>query len=262
VAGLPKPATITAEARCVSIEFVAALGAAFFGGILSGLAGFGFALVVVPPLLLLYDPPTVTAVAISLTLVTGWVVLVGTWRRVQVETVIGLLPGALVGLGIGVVLIRTLDGDAIKLMASLVVLLYSLSLIRRWQFAAVESRWAPPIAGLFSGALNTSTGMAGPPVALLMASRSFGIHEFRASIIAYFYVVDALGMGLLVQQGIVGRPEMRVVVALLPAAVLGTLIGRQAIGRFSLAGFRSLTLSLLLVTGFVGMVSAVWGLAR
>jgi hypothetical protein len=53
-----------------------------------------------------------------------------------------------------------------------------------------------------------------------------------------------------------------VVVALLPAAVLGTLIGRQAIGWFSVASFRTLTLSLLLVTGFVGIVSAVWGLTR
>lgn len=244
----------------MSAELFAALVMVFGGGVLSGLAGFGFALVVVPPLLLLYEPPTVTAVAISLTLVTGWIVLLETWRQVQGRTVLGLVPGAVIGLGIGVVLIRSLDGDAIKLLASLVVLLFSVSLFRGWRFAGVHSRWAPPLAGLFSGALNTSTGMASPPVALLMASRNYGVHEFRASIIAYFYFVDLLGMALLIQQGIVGRDEMMVVATLLAPAVAGTFLGRWSVRRFSVGGFRRLTLMLLLITGLVGIVSAVRGL--
>jgi uncharacterized protein len=59
---------------------------ALVGGIVSGLAGFGFGLVTVPLLLMLYPPATVTTVGSSLALASGWIVLLGTWRTVQVRT--------------------------------------------------------------------------------------------------------------------------------------------------------------------------------
>jgi uncharacterized protein len=244
----------------VSSELIVAMMVVLAGGIISGLAGFGFTLVVSPPLLMIYEPATVTAVSISLTLVTGWIVLLGTWKRIEWRTVGGLLPGALIGVFLGAALIRRVDADYIKLLAGSVVVLFALSLTRGWNLSAIESRWAPPLAGVASGTLNTSTGMAGPPVALLFATRQYDILAFRASIIAYFYFVDAVGMAVLVHQDVVGLSELEVVVRLLPAAIAGGFVGRRLVGRFSQEQFRRVTLVMLLIAGSIGAVTAIRGL--
>ena len=90
---------------------------------------------------------------------------------------------------------------------------------------------APPIAGFFSGALNAATGMASPPIALLFTARGYDLQAFRSSIVTYFYVIDTLAILLLVQQGLVGWKELEVVASLLPAALVGTFIGKRIASR-------------------------------
>ncbi|CAN5804208.1 sulfite exporter TauE/SafE family protein [soil metagenome] len=245
----------------LTAELIAALCIAFGGGIVTGLAGFGFALAVVPPMLVIYDPPAVTAVAISLTLVTSWVVLLDSWRHIERRTVVSLLPGAIVGLGAGVAMVRTVDVAWIKLIAGMVVLSFTMALIRGWAIPGTSSPAAAPVAGFFSGALNAAIGMASPPVALLFATRSYGLQAFRSSIVAYFYVIDALAMTLLIQQRLVGWDELRVVASLLPAAIAGTFVGRALLQRTSQEQFRLVTLAILLGTGAVGLISALRDLA-
>ncbi len=241
----------------MTLSLVAALAIVFGGGIVTGLAGFGFALAIVPPLLLMYDAPTVTAVAISLTLITGWVVLLDTWRLIERSTVLSLLPGAIIGLGAGVVLLEAVREGWIKLIAGVVVLVFTLATFQGWIIPGVMSSGAPPVAGFFSGMLNVSTGMASPPVALLFAARNYEPHSFRSSIVAYFYVIDLLAMVLLIQQELVGWSELGVVARLLPAALVGTFVGRGLVRRASQEHFRRVILVLLLGTGLVGMAGAV-----
>ncbi len=238
-------------------ELLIALGIVFGGGIVTGIAGFGFALVIVPPLLLLYSAPTVTAVAISLTLVTGWVVLLDTWRMIERSTVKMLLPGAIVGLGAGAVLIETVSEAWIKLLAGVVVLSFTVATFRGWVLPGAQSAAAPSVAGFFSGMLNVATGMAGPPVALLFAARKYSPNQFRSSIVAYFYVVDLLAMAVLIQQGHVGWSEMRVVATLLPAAMAGTVVGRRVVRRATDAQFWQAVVAILMCAGLVGVVSAI-----
>lgn len=241
----------------VSSGTLAALGIVFGGGIVTGLAGFGFALVIVPPLLLIYSAPTVTAVAISLTLVTGWIVLLDTWRLIERETVRAILPGAIVGLAAGALLLQAVEEAWIKLLAGTVVLVFTISTFRGIVPPGAHARGAPPVAGFMSGVLNISTGMASPPVALLFAARNYPPHAFRSSIVAYFYVVDLLAMLLLIQQRLVGWSELQTVAILLPAALAGTLVGRRIVRQTSGERFRQVVVLILLGTGFVGIVGAL-----
>ncbi len=241
----------------MSPDFFAALAIVLGGGIITGIAGFGFALVVVPPLLLLYPPPTVTALAISLTLVTSWIVLLDSWQHVQRSTVQALLPGAIIGLGGGVILLHIASEAWIKLIAGLVVIMFTASLLVHWQIPGVQSRTAPPIAGFFSGALNAATGMASPPIALLFTARGYDLQAFRSSIVTYFYVIDTLAILLLIQQGLVGWKELEVVASLLPAALVGTFIGKRIASRTPEHLFRLVVIGLLFGTGALGIASAL-----
>ena len=230
---------------------------ALVGGIVSGLAGFGFGLVTVPLLLLLYPPATVTTVGSSLVLASGWIVLLSTWRTVQVRTLGALIPGATIGVFIGTVLLRALEPAVIKLIAGTVVLLFAVSVLRGWRIDAVHHPLAAPLAGLASGTLSTSTGMSGPPVVLLFTTRQYDMQQFRGSITAYFYYVNFIGLSLLILRGIVGWEQLEIALRLLPAAIVGGFIGRRALRYVSQSQFRTITLVMLLMTGTIGSVTAL-----
>lgn len=238
-------------------SLIAAVAVVILGGAVSGLAGFGSALVMVPPLLLIYDPPTVVAISLILTLLTGWVVLLDSWQEAEWSTVLALMPGALVGLVIGATLLRVLDPNYVKVLASIVVIVFTLVVARGWTPAVVSTPAAPPLAGLASGVLNAMTGIAGPPVILMLTARKLGVQPFRATIVTYFCIVDAVGLIVLIQQGVIGRSELEVAAALLPPALAGSFLGRSLVRRVSVDEFRRMTFGLLLLTGIVGIVNAL-----
>ncbi|MCA9859460.1 MAG: sulfite exporter TauE/SafE family protein [Thermomicrobiales bacterium] len=237
-----------------------AMAIALMGGIVSGLAGFGFGLVTVPLLLMLFPPATVTTVGSSLTIASGWIVLLSTWRTVQVRTLGALIPGATIGVFLGTIVLRTVEPAIIKLIAGIVVILFALSVLRGWRINAVHHPLAAPIAGLASGTLSTSTGMSGPPVVLLFTTRQYDMQQFRGSITAYFYYVNAVGLALLIASGIVGREQLEIAIRLLPAAIIGGFIGRRILHYVSQAQFRKITLIMLLATGTTGIVAALQAL--
>jgi uncharacterized membrane protein YfcA len=213
--------------------------------------------VTVPLLLLLYPPATVTTVGSSLVLASGWIVLLSTWRTVQVRTLGALIPGATIGVFIGTVLLRALEPAVIKLIAGTVVLLFAVSVLRGWRIDAVHHPLAAPLAGLASGTLSTSTGMSGPPVVLLFTTRQYDMQQFRGSITAYFYYVNFIGLSLLILRGIVGWEQLEIALRLLPAAIAGGFIGRRMLRYVSQSQFRTITLVMLLMTGTIGIVTAL-----
>jgi uncharacterized protein len=241
----------------VSPELALAIAITFAGGVVSGVAGFGFALVCVPPLLLLYDPPTVVTASILLSVVTGAVVLAGALGEVRWRMIAGLLPWASLGLVIGVKLLGVAPAAAIGLIASGAVVGFTLAMMTGWTIPGANRGIATVAAGASSGVLNALTGMAGPPVAMLFDARGLGINAFRTSIVGYFVVIDAIAIGLLAQQQVIGIGEFRTVLALIPGAIGGTIAGRWIAGRVSRERFRQVTMTLLLATGVAGVVKAL-----
>ncbi|MFM9107419.1 MAG: sulfite exporter TauE/SafE family protein, partial [Chloroflexota bacterium] len=137
------------------------------GGVVSGLAGFGFALVCVPPLLLVYEPPAVVTASILLSIVTGVVVLAGALGSVRWRMVAGLLPAATAGIFVGARLLTSVPAAAVSLIASTAVMVFTLAMMRGWTMPGADTPAATAAAGGASGVLNALTGMAGPPVAML-----------------------------------------------------------------------------------------------
>ena len=135
-------------------------------GATAGLAGFGFSVVSVPTLLLLFGPVTVSTINKVLTLGTIWVILIETWRAVSWRHLLRILPFAMVGLFTGVSLLRVLDDEAIPLLAGVAVIFFAVLLLRGGIKALPERPWMAPLAGLVSGTLSNvdrNGGAAGGP---------------------------------------------------------------------------------------------------
>jgi len=248
----------------ITWELIAACAVVYIGGIVSGLTGFGFGLATAPPLLLLYPPPLAVVITKVLTLSTSWVVLVDTRRDIVWRTVRALFPSALIGMAAGVALLRLADAETIRLLANVVVLIAVLLSIRdrrgsveRSPQGKAHQGWATMLAGFTSGSLSTSTGLSGPPVVLLLTLRGYGIHAFRGTLAAYFVALDLVGLPAILTQNLVSRSSLPVLIALIPAVLLGRLTGIALSRRVSVPLFRRITLALLTISGITGIVSAL-----
>jgi uncharacterized membrane protein YfcA len=241
----------------VTVSFLAAALAVVFAGVAYGLAGFGFVMVSVPLLLMVYPPQTAVTTGILLSMMTGWMILPATWREIQLRTVLALLPGALLGIGLGIALLRILAVDAVRLLASLVVVTFAIAMMRGWAPRVMESRPALGTAGVVSGALGATTGMNGPPVVLLFVARGYEIPAFRASLVTYFLLVNVVALSARVWAGETDWTDLQTALFLLPAAIVGTAVGRRLVPRVPIAVFRRFVLVLVLLAGLIGVATTV-----
>src|SRR3954451_8992787 len=91
-------------------ELFATAGIILTAGFITGLAGFGFALFAVPPLLFFHDANTVVALVDILGFCSTFVVVLQEPDRIEWPVLRSLLPTAGIGLVCGTLLLRYVDG--------------------------------------------------------------------------------------------------------------------------------------------------------
>jgi uncharacterized membrane protein YfcA len=244
----------------LSAALLVAILSALLAGIVSGMTGFGLALISVPLLLFVYEPRTVVVITAVLSVVINFAVVWDSWRDADRRVVIALLPPAFVGVVAGAELLRVVDPDYIRLVVGIVVVFSALLLLRDIRLPGAQTRWGAVVAGSASGALSTSTGLAGPPIVLLLASRGFPKRVFRGSSALYFLVMSLLGLAVLLFRGLLEAGDVPLTLALVPAAFLGKFIGTALLKKVSEKAFRVVSLGLVILTGALGVATAAWAL--
>ena len=244
----------------LSGSLILALLAALLAGCVSGLTGFGLALISVPLLLFIYDPKTVVALTAVLSVFINVAVVWDSWRDAEKKVVLGLLPPAFFGIAVGVEVLRVVDPVYIRLGVGILVVLSALLLLREIRIPGAETWLGTVVAGSASGALSTSTGLAGPPIVFLFASRNLPKRAFRGSSALYFLVMSLAGLAALFYRGLLAPGHVPLSLALIPAAFLGKLLGTALLGRISDKTFRKVTLGVVILTGSLGAATAAWAL--
>lgn len=100
----------------MSASLLLAALAAFSAAVLSGFTGFGHAVIVVPLLLLVYDPGTVVALAGVLSLSVAATVVRDFFRQADHRISLTLLAPALPGLWVGTEVLRAVEPAYVQLV--------------------------------------------------------------------------------------------------------------------------------------------------
>jgi uncharacterized membrane protein YfcA len=236
------------------------LSAALLAGIVTGLTGFGLALISAPILLFVYEPRTVVVLTVILSIFISAAVVWDSWREARRRLALALLVPALFGIVVGTVVLGVIDPIYIRLGVGAIVIFSALLLVRDIHLPGANTRWGPLVAGSASGALSTSTGLAGPPIVLLLASRGLPKHEFRGTTALYFLPMSIAGLAVLAVRGLVEAPEVPLGLVLIPAAIAGKAVGTALLKHVSEKAFRAVTLGLVILTGTLGVMTAAWAL--
>jgi uncharacterized membrane protein YfcA len=211
----------------VTVTLVLPVVIVFLAGILTGVTGFGFSVLSVPLLLLVFQPHEVVVIALCLVPLTSAVLLLAPGLRGQVRqrTFGALTAFSVVGLPVGILLFEHFDPLWVTGLMGLVLLAYAAYGLVGAGTIAIRRHWVAP-SGILGGILATSTGLSGPAVAMYVHGRRVSARQQTATMSAYVGAISVLGLGLLAVRGAVSGEELQHVVRLAGGAVAGTLLGR------------------------------------
>jgi uncharacterized membrane protein YfcA len=244
----------------LSAALIVALFAALIAGVVTGLTGFGLALISTPILLFVYEPKTVVVLTAIFSIFINAAVVWDSWREARRRLAMALFVPALFGIVVGAVVLGVINPLYIRLGVGAIVIFSAFLLVRDVRLPGASTRWGTLVAGSTSGALATSTGLAGPPIVLLLASRGLPKHEFRGTSALYFLPMSIAGLVVLAVRGLVEAQEVPLGLLLVPGAIAGKAVGTVLLGHVSEGTFRSLTLGLVILTGSLGVATAAWAL--
>lgn len=213
--------------------------------------GFGLALVVVPPLLMVLPATTVVPTIVLLSLLNTSAM---TWHlraEVHKDLILPLVVGAMVGLPPGIYLLTTLDGPGFKAGVGIFILIFSGVLLSGWRRPLGNPRWALYPVGFLGGFLNGSISISGPPVILFLTNQGTPKDTFRANMAGYFALSGALATAGFAIAGVLTREVLLYAATIVPAALIGTYLGVKLSTRVSQETFRRLTLLCVIVMGLV-----------
>ena len=157
----------------------------FFAAYLQAVTGFGLVIVAAPLLMFFYDPKLVIPVMILLASCGNVSQTLLLHRDIHWRIISCLILGAILGQPIGFQIFSLVPSHYLKILISIVVLL-SLSIMQLRHQRLKECRRNTLITGMLAGTMATTTGMAGPPLAIYFAHTSMTIKELRATSIGFF----------------------------------------------------------------------------
>jgi uncharacterized membrane protein YfcA len=175
----------------------------------------------------------------------------GRWSR---EHLGALLPGALVGIGIGALAFGALPVNAIRLLIGLIAVTFTLNSWLRWT-ARLTARMAKPgrAAGAFwgaaSGFTSTLAHAGGPPFAVYMLPQGIDKTALVATSAVFFLAVNYVKLVPYAFLGQLNAANLTTALMFAPLAPLGIWLGVWLHRRASQAAFYHVSYTLLFVTG-------------
>ena len=176
--------------------------AAFFGGFIRRLSGFGGALIMTPILMWIFPIPFLIP-SVMCSEVFGGALLSRHWKLHQEDRsrLWSMLFFSVIFLPLGIWLGGLIPLAILKMATSLVILFFASYLLLKPQVRLASSNLLDGLAGSLSGLLLGSCGIGGPPAALYLNSTNQAFNRTRALLshfvsgISLFAIVAASLMG-------------------------------------------------------------------
>ena len=234
------------------------LGAAA-AGFVQGVSGFAYGLVAMA-FWAWALPPQVAAPMVVFGSLLGQLMAVGVIRTgFDARRVSPFLAGGILGVPLGVWLLRYLDPDLFRLGLGSLLSVYCpvLLLARALPVLTRPGRLADAGVGLAGGVMGGIGGFTGPPLTLWCAMRPWGNDERRAVFQTFNLAMHGLTFAAYAVAGLITAEAGWLFGIVAVSMVVPNLIGTRLYGRIGDTGFRRLILLLLTGSGLTLVAAAL-----
>jgi len=225
---------------------------ALAGGFVSGLAGFGTALMALGIWLYVLPP----SVAVTLVLICSVIAQTSTlpqmWRSFDLTLVWPFVIGGLLGTPLGTLLIAHADPRDFKLTVGAFLLVFPVALyFSRPMAFTIGGRLADAAIGFAGGILGGLAGLSGPLPILWASVRGWGKDERRGIFQIFNIAVLFAALCLQAASGLVDREVIWLAALAFPATLAGSWIGARLYHALSDGNFRDIVLGMLFISGAI-----------
>ncbi|HUW92961.1 MAG TPA: sulfite exporter TauE/SafE family protein [Bacteroidales bacterium] len=232
----------------------------FFASIVRGLTGFGLALVAVP-LIQFFMPVIDTAVFIAIVNFFFSILYYRRSREVIKKQPLGsmaLFTG--IGVAVGTLILKFIYPAYIQLTWGILIIFIVLFLAKGMSFNIKSEKSALTLSGIFGGILAGSTGITGPPVAIILSSIRTPKEKFNAiiSLFILFAVTYALLFYLLT--GLIRKETVILALCSVPALLAGLYTGTRLVEHISQKWFTNIVYAILIIMGIITILKGLKGL--
>ncbi len=219
---------------------------AALAGAVRGITGFGGAIIMAPPLALLLGPKVSVPVVLLLEGLAGVPQVLQTRNLVRWRVMGPILLATCVTVPLGGYLLLTTDALTLRRATAMIVIIFSLLLLRGWRYAGAQRTGTGVGLGALAGAMLGATSIGGPPVILYLLAGPDRIDTTRANMTLFTAIGSLAGLSMLLASGVLDLDAAWTGLVLAPAYYGGLVVGTRLFSRFNDARFRQLTLLLII----------------
>lgn len=232
------------------------IAAALVGLAKGGLGSVG--VMAVPVLSLVMSPVQAAGIMLPILVVSDGFSLWTWWRAWDVRTLSLMLPGAVVGVGVGWATAALVSDDAVRLIVGVVAVGFVLRWVTQGKAGRAIARPQRPVAGQFWGGLAGYTSFVahagGPPFSVYAMPLNLSPKALTGTSVVFFAVVNALKLGPYFALGQFGTENLLSSAIVAPVAIAFTFVGAFIIKRMRAEVFYPIAYTLTFLLG----VRLIW----
>jgi len=242
-------------AELFDLDLLAAAIAAVIGGWILGFTGFGAALVMTPAFTLLWGATVAVPTCLILLVIANAQLFLPAIRACEPKTTAVLSLAACATIPLGSYLLLAVDRSSMQRAIGAIVLLLTLALAAGFRHRG--ARTVPLSAGIgaVSGVLNGATGMGGPPVILYLLAGDDPAARVRATLLAYYAVVNTVSLIALGIAGLLTWPILARALVMAPLYMIGIWVGARFFHRGGQDAYRRWALAILFAIAIATLVA-------
>jgi uncharacterized membrane protein YfcA len=239
-----------------TLTYALLLFGALAGGFVSGLAGFGTALMALGIWLYVLPPSLAVPLVLICSVIAQTSTLPSMWKSFDLSLVWPFLIGGLLGVPLGTMMIATADPKVFKLSVGVLLLIFPTALYLNKRPLAVTfgGKVADGAIGFAGGILGGLAGLSGPLPILWANIRGWNKHERRGIFQLFNFTVLATALILQTASGIVEAKVIWLTLVAFPGTLIGAWCGARVYHALSDKHFGDVVLGLLFLSG----VALVW----
>ena len=235
-------------------EILVAIPVMLMGATVLSTVGFGIGIATSPLLLLVIEPQTVVVVVNTVSLAVFALIIVRTRHHLRVRELLPVIAGGVLGAPIGVLVLSTLGGSALRIGITVLVVLFTASLRFGGLLVLARRKSTGPLVGLSVGALLAGFGIGGPLVAVYLLAREMPSQTVRGQLSLFFLTVESVAVVGYAVSGLFTTERLALIAIVIAPVLLGYVLGAALVGRMSETRFRQSVVGVILATSFVILV--------
>lgn len=216
-------------------------------GLVRGITGFGGAMVMTPPLALLFGPLLAVPVSLLLESIAAAPMLVHTRSEVRWRVVGPILAAACLTVPLGTYVLVRADPLVMRRVIAATVIVFSLILLRGLRYTGAPRLTTGVGLGAISGTLVGATGMGGPPVILYLLAGPDPVATTRANLTFFVAAISVVVIVVLLLGGAFDPRAWWIAALLAPGYYGGLVAGTRLFRHLDDVRFRRFTLVLLVI---------------